>query len=90
MITINRCGDASQISTKSTDTITFHKRVGFKTDLDFASRHSFAVPNRISTTVDMVCIFANDTGRAGTENKMELPPPIDQIVALWDYFGRGL
>ena len=80
MITINRCGDASQISTKSTDTATFHKRVGFKVATDFASRHSFVVPNSISRTIDTISIFAKDTGRAGTENKTELPPPIDSSL----------
>lgn len=80
MITINRCGDASQISTKSADVMTFHKRAGFKTTTDFALRHSFAVPNRISATIDTVRIFAKDTGRAGTENKTELPPPIDSLL----------
>ena len=77
MITLNRCGDASQISTKSRESNTFHKRVGFKTAVDFGPRHSFAVPNKISTEVDTISVFAKNVGRAGTENKTELPPPID-------------
>jgi hypothetical protein len=77
MITINRCGDSSQISTKSTDAGSFHKRVGFKTDRGFALRHSFAVPKNLSDVVRMVTIFAKNEGRAGSENKTELPPPID-------------
>jgi len=95
MITINRCGDASQISTKSIDDTTFHKRAGFKSAMDFTLRHSSAVPNKISTAIDTVRIFAKDTGRAGTENKTELPPPIDTVlfygsILVVGYNGSGV
>jgi hypothetical protein len=80
MITLDRCGDATQISTKSTDESTFYKRANFKTDANFSLRHSFKVPNNISATVHMIRIYAKDVGKAGTENNTELPPPIDTML----------
>lgn len=80
MILLRKNGDVMQINTKLTDASAFHKRAGFKSDSGFARRHTFVVPENISHSIDCIHVYAKDIGRAGMENKTELPPPIDTTL----------
>ena len=59
---------------------TLYKKCGFRKADGFELRNKFAIKR---FDVDSVEVWARDTGKAGTENKYELPPPIDQTL----YFG---
>ena len=62
----------------------FYKIVKFKDATDFENEASWEV-NVLNKTYN-ISLFAKTTGRAGQENKYELPPPVDEIL----YFGRCL
>ena len=54
-----------------------YKYAGFKTPKDFSKVHDFVVDDYHYN------VYAKDKGKANTENKYELPPPIDNNL----YFG---
>lgn len=59
-----------------------YKKCKFKKSEGFEIRHSWqAKKNKYSFA--SVSLYARDTGKATTENKYDLPPPIDNIL----YFG---
>ena len=60
----------------------FFRKCNFKSREGFALRGTYAVPGE--TTV--IHVYGKDQGVANTENKYELPPPLDQAL----YFGSLL
>jgi hypothetical protein len=62
----------------------FYKIAKFKDATDFENEASWEV-DVLNKTYN-ISLFAKTTGRAGQENKYELPPPVDEIL----YFGRCL
>jgi hypothetical protein len=62
----------------------FYKIAKFKDATDFENEASWEVD--ILDKTYNISLFAKTTGRAGQENKYELPPPVDEIL----YFGRCL
>ena len=62
---------------KNIDLNQLYKKAGFKKNDDFNKRHTWKVKDAF------ISIYARDKGRANTENKCELPPPIDNEL----YFG---
>jgi len=62
----------------------FYKIAKFKDATDFDNEASWEVD--ILDKTYNISLFAKTTGRAGQENKYELPPPVDEIL----YFGRCL
>ena len=64
---------------KNLDLKNLYKKAGFRKDKDFSKKNTWKV-----TANEYVSVYAKDTGRANTENKYELPPPIDSDL----YFGN--
>jgi len=64
--------------TKDIELKNLYKKAGFRKDTDFAKRHTFKIKD------EFVSVYSKNTGRANTENKYELPPPVDSDL----YFGR--
>jgi len=62
----------------------FYKIAKFKNATDFENEASWEVD--VMDKMYNISLFAKTTGRAGQENKYELPPPVDEIL----YFGRCL
>ena len=62
---------------KNIDISNLYKKCGFKKNTDFNKRHTWKVKD------GFISIYARNKGRANTENKCELPPPIDKEL----YFG---
>ena len=73
---------ASIKSTKAKDLTreTIYKKCGFRKSEGFEMRNKFVIKKFGVETVE---VWARDSGKAGTENKYELPPPIDNAL----YFG---
>lgn len=72
----NNC-DISEKKIKQFNENEIYKLCKYKTDKDFSNIHNFKVKGN---TYQLYC---KTTGRAGNENKYELPPPIDNEL----YFG---
>jgi len=53
----------------------FYKKCGFRNNKDFEHRNSWKVKD--NGEEKYLSVFAKNKGRANTENKYELPPPID-------------
>ena len=64
---------------KNIDLKSIYKKAGFRKDNDFAKRHTWKINEG-----DFVSVYSKNAGRANTENKYELPPPVDSDL----YFGK--
>ena len=64
---------------KNIDLKNIYKKAGFRKDNDFAKRHTWKINEG-----DFVSVYSKNAGRANTENKYELPPPVDSDL----YFGK--
>ena len=62
----------------------FYKKCGFRNDKDFEHRNTWKEKDNGEEIY--LSVFAKNKGRANTENKYELPPPIDNDL----YFGSIL
>ena len=59
-----------------------YKQCGFKKINGYIKHHTWVVT--IDKITHRVSVYGKDTGRAGMENKYELPPPVDNIL----FFGK--
>jgi|TARA_R110002074_G_scaffold89077_3_gene195929 hypothetical protein len=64
---------------KNIDLKDIYKKAGFRKENDFAKRNTWKIGDN-----DFISVFSKNTGRANTENKYELPPPVDSDL----YFGK--
>lgn len=80
IIIVDKSTSIKATKAKSLTRDTLYKKCGFRKPDGFELRNKFAIKK---FDVDSVEVWARDTGKAGTENKYELPPPIDQTL----YFG---
>ena len=65
--------------TKNIDLKNIYKKAGFRKEDDFAKRHTWKINEG-----DFVSVYSKNAGRANTENKYDLPPPVDSDL----YFGK--
>jgi len=56
-----------------------YKKAGFRKDTDFEKRHTWKIKDGM-----FISVYSKNSGRANTENKYELPPPVDSDL----YFGK--
>ena len=68
-------------STLKHDRAEFYKKCNYRNNKDFDMRHTWEFKEGSETYY--ITVFAKDNGRAGSENKYELPPPIDSKL----YYG---
>jgi len=80
VIIIEKLGGVKEANIKKFDINQVFKKCKFKNNENFASRHTWKFKN------DFISIFAKDEGRANTENKYDLPPPLDEKL----FFGNML
>ena len=77
VVLIEKTGEAKCSNLKKFDISTLFKKCKFKDNQKFTKRHTWKYENKF------VSIFTKDDGRANTENKYDLPPPLDNDL----YFG---
>jgi hypothetical protein len=78
-IVIEKTGQVNNISLKKPITIDdLYKKCNFRKKDNFDKRHTWKIDEN-----EYVTLFSRNDGRAGTENKYELPPPLDKDL----YFG---
>lgn len=77
LVLIHKDGSLKDITVKTFSLAELYKKCKFRNDRDFVGRATWKHGD------NFVTLFAKDTGRAGGENKYDLPPPIDTTL----YFG---
>jgi hypothetical protein len=82
IVVIDKHGKATQLSTRDATPENLYKKVGMRTPQSFSRRVTWKVQSEGNAIY--VSLYAKDDGKAGQENKMELPPPIDKDL----YFGK--
>lgn len=82
---IDKAGNIKEQNIKSFEKENFYKKCGFRKPDNFEQR---TVWKKIKVGSDLINVmfFAKDTGIARTENKYDLPPPVDTPL----YFGSML
>ena len=80
IVLVEKTGVKKDLNAKGLTRDAIYKKCGFRKSEDFEKRHSWEVK---SNGVHSVEVWSRDTGRANTENKYDLPPPIDTAL----YFG---
>ncbi|MAP67241.1 MAG: hypothetical protein CMF80_06040 [Candidatus Marinimicrobia bacterium] len=81
LLIIDKTGTINQKKVRNMKEDEIYKKCGFKDNDNFAERACWKV--KIDGDTHTVKCFARDEGRASTENKYDLPPPIDTKL----YFG---
>lgn len=71
-------------TTLNYDVSEFYKKCNYRNDKNFEKRHTWEFKEAGETYY--ISVFAKDKGRANSENKYDLPPPIDSVL----YYGTLL
>ena len=83
IVLIEKNGTVKQSIAKEVSRDTLYKKCGFKKPDGFEKRTTWNVKvNKEKVTVEL---WAKDDGKAGMENKYELPPPIDETLFFGTY-----
>ena len=78
LIIIKTTGSIKSSNIKLLTLDELYKKCGFSSNTNFSKRHTWKMEN------DYYTLYSKDNGKAGSENKLELPPPIDKEL----YFGK--
>lgn len=81
IIIIEKTGELKNIKYDETKD-ELYKKCKFKKDDNFLERHTWKT-KKDKYDFKTVTLYARDTGKANTENKYDLPPPVDNFL----YFG---
>tara|TARA_B100001093_G_C26473974_1_gene861851 strand:+ start:130 stop:723 length:594 start_codon:yes stop_codon:yes gene_type:complete len=81
IIIIEKTGELKNIKYDATKD-ELYKKCKFKKDDNFLERHTWKT-KKDKYDFKTVTLYARDTGKANTENKYDLPPPVDNFL----YFG---
>ena len=82
VVIIQKTGEIKQINVKSLQLSELYKKCGFRKSDGFALRHTWK--SKLNGESVWVSVFSRDSGKANTENKYDLPPPVDTTL----YFGN--
>ena len=80
VVIVNKTGECSSANMTTTDEL--YKKCGCKKAEGFEKRHTWTM--KLNGDKCFVMVYARNNGRAGMENKYEMPPPIDNDL----YFGK--
>lgn len=80
-VLLNKNGEATTKKTRDLTLENLYKKCGFRSDNHFKRIHIWSVI--LNDETHLVAIYAKTKGRAGQENKYELPPPVDKDM----YYG---
>ena len=72
IILVNKNASLTEKSVKKLELSTLYKKCSLKSAANFEKRHTWNVDNYFYS------VYAKDNGRANSENKYDLPPPVDE------------
>ena len=78
IIVIKKTGDIKYLNAKNVTKENLYKKAGLSTVKNFDREHTWLINDTYYS------VFAKNSGKAGSENKFELPPPVDENL----YFGN--
>lgn len=78
VVLVSKGGSLKSTTVKNFVEAELYKKAGFRKSKDFAKRAKWK-----KSSTENVSLYAKNKGRAGSENKYELPPPVDKEL----YFG---
>ena len=78
ILIVQKNGDIKISKMNNFDIDLLHKKCGFQNSNNFNLEHTWKHKNYY------LSLFAKKNGRAGTENKYDLPPPVDSSL----FFGK--
>ena len=81
IVIIEKNGDCKNVNIKNVNLIDISKKCGFRKLDHFEKRVSWKINYKSSSLI--VAVYAKNNGRANSENKFDMPPPIDNEL----YFG---
>ena len=73
VVIVEKGGTLNDANIKKFSIETLYKKCKFKNNENFEPRHTWKLNDTINVT-----LFAKNVGRANSENKYELPPPVDK------------
>lgn len=82
LILIEKNGNIKQQNVRGLEKDIIYKKCGFRKNTDFNLQHCWKIKKN-NTDIKYVELWAKNVGKAGQENKYELPPPTDTAL----YFG---
>lgn len=71
IILVNKNASLTEKSVKNFELSTLYKKCSLKSEANFEKRHTWNVDGSFYS------VYAKDNGRANSENKYDLPPPVD-------------
>ena len=74
VVLVNKNASLTEKSVKNIVMEELYKKCNLKSTADFMKRHTWTVSNNYYS------VYAKDTGRANSENKYDLPPPVDESL----------
>ena len=72
IILVNKNASLTEKSVKNFDLSTLYKKCSLKSEANFEKRHTWNVDGCFYS------VYAKDNGRSNSENKYDLPPPVDE------------
>ena len=83
IVVVNKGGDLKDVTFKDFDISNLYKKCGFRKSDGFELRHKYEKVKVNGDRID-IHVFARNNGKSGTENKYDMPPPIDNEL----FFGN--
>lgn len=74
VVIISRSGNVKTEQIKNCTVEKLYKKCKFRKNTNFELRHTWKCKDQF------VSLYARDEGRANTENKYEMPPPLDKVL----------
>lgn len=81
IIIIGKTGECKDVNVKNVTINEISKKCGIRKLDNFEKRISWKIKHKCNSLI--VAVYAKNTGRANSENKFDMPPPIDNEL----YFG---
>ena len=82
LIIVEKGGDLKDVKFKNFDINTLYKKCSFRKSEGFGLRHKYEKIKYNGEKYD-IHVYSRNNGKSGTENKYDMPPPIDNEL----YFG---
>jgi len=77
IVIVEKSGSLKTVSVKEVSEDTLYKKAGFKSAEGFVLQHTWGAEDGLDQSIKL---YAKKTGRAGQENKYDLPPPVDEML----------